>query len=1208
MLDLGKIGYKVFMDDRQYRQSMQQLLGESQKTAGAIGGMFSKLAGLVGISTIFWKSATAAKALSREIANIRSIAGELDAGKLRTELMNLNAQLGDTAELANAVYYAYSAGVRGTEAELVKFTGQIAALAKTVGSGVTPIMDAVTTMMNAYGMKVQDAGKLTDWFYQIVKSGKTTGPELANALGQIASTAAGAGISLNELGAAIATLTTTMPTAVAITALGASIRAIMNPTDDAQKMAAKLGIELGGAAIQAKGLQGVLNEIYQKTGGRSDLIGQLIPDSRASKALTALSGTQNQTLNQVMQEFGANSGEAARKFSEVIAASDSAKWDAMLVVVKKLGTALGEITFQVLTLGGALNGMYEWIFSLNAASIQTIAKIGALTAGMFGLSKAVKLIRGGGASFLGMAIQGGYKTQDMLNAEAAEAAEKKKALATEKSNADRMVSERRRHYLEMVNIARETQAAQEAANAKAAAARSNLANETINEANRYEQWTMTGTGTYTPSPLLGNAQRQSLDAERAANAASEAAKKAQMNVREAAAAYQQSRNAAAAANTAMQAHNAAVTTGTVKVGLLKGAWKGFTEAIAANPIGFAITAATAAISLLIYLIDRAKAEAEELMKQAEEAVSRSQNQLQQGDELRDKSMADIFRLDELAKMEKLSNGEMSEAEAIISRLQRDFKDFGAEVDRTTGKVKINADSIDEWIKTARQARIKETKDVLDTAQKSVKDARKLLSDYYQTQYRPGETMIQDDKYHAELVASRSKEIQQLSSSPEELDKIIKDESGKFDKRTKEQAKKLQDFLKVQKQAEYEFRQAENFNADDKLSKLRNDRLKKLEADSKGFTQRWDEELLTDEDRKARSYQRDFDNYKKIIDSRKLLDQKYANEQYQIDLQNAQRRLSMLKDQNSAEAKARNGLLKKQADAYADGVLSNAEKLDLKHAEISGMDALIAEWEKQMQQLPEGERRRGLEQKILEKRLARNRAAGELETMRDEQTWSAAEQARQLALQEKRYALDGNGPLSEENQIELKRLEIYQQTARIEELMERREQAKTDEQRRQLSLQLAQAQSKRQEMDYELTSMREKKAADEAEYQRNLKLLDLQAKNREDGKVTYQESRAELALKVEQQRARVAEQVRRLQNETSDVMKRKITMSLAEARNQLGALLVEQRNLQPQRQVLGSFSASVLARMSEPNTVDKQQLSELRKIEKNTKDNSIQYGD
>ncbi len=1127
MLDLGKIGYKIFMDDGQYRKSMQALLGESQKTASAVSGMFSKLAGMVGLGAMFWKSAVAAKALSRELANIKSIAGELDAGKLRTELMNLNAQLGDTAELANAVYYAYSAGVRGTEAELVRFTGQIAALAKTVGSGVTPVMDAVTTMMNAYGMKVQDAGKLTDWFYSIVKYGKTTGSELAGSLGQIASTAAGAGIKLEELGAAIATLTTTMPTAVAITALGASIRAIMNPTDEAQKMAAKFGIELGGAAIQAKGLQGVLNEIYQKTGGRSDLIGQLIPDARASKALTALSGTQNQTLNQVMQEFGANSGEAARKFSEVIAASDSAKWDAMLVVVKKLGTAIGDMTFQVLTLGGALNGVYEWIFQLNSGAIQTIAKIGALTAGMFGLSKVIKMLKSGGASFLGLAIQGGYKPREQI---AAENFERRKTLIIQRHNAVRMALEQRRHYQELKNAA------------ESAAA-------------------------------VATSEKDKLTAQTARQAAD--------NARET---YRQAAGAALNAGNAVRMHNIAVKTGTTQVGLLRGAWNGFTAAIAANPLGLILTAATAAISVVIYLLESARQKAEDMKRASEEAASLIMDTFQKNEERRDKGFSDLFRLDELSRMQNLTNGEMNEAQGIITKLQKEYGDFQASVDRTTGSVKLNASAIKGWIEQARKARIDDLRKVYDVKSENEVKARYRL--YFALEKRQ----------RFDLENEKSLQI------------MIDEKNGVYTDAQKNLARKYLDARRGKKQAVDELTGAMDNEEDDKFNRQRNERLKKLEADSRGFTQRWDEELLTDEDRKARSYQRDFDNYKKIIDARKLLDQKYANEQYQIDLQNAQRRLSMLKDQNAAEAKARNGLLKKQADAYADGVLSNAEKLDLKEAEISGMDALIAEWEKQMQQLPAGERRRSLEQKILEKRLARNRAAGELETMRDEQTYSAAEQARQLALQEKRYALGGNGPLSEENQIELKRLEIYQQTARIEELMERREQAKTDEQRRQLSLQLAQAQSKRQEMDYELTSMREKKAADEAEYQRNLKLLDLQAKNREDGKVTYQESRAELALKVEQQRARVAEQVRRLQNETSDVMKRKITLSLAEARNQLGALLVEQRNLQPQRQVLGSFSASVLARMSEPNTVDKQQLSELRKIEKNTKDNSIQYGD
>ncbi len=1182
MLDLGKLGYKIFMDDGMYRKSLQSLLGESQKTAGAISGMFSKLAGMVGIGAMFWKSAAGAKALSREIANIRSIAGELDARKLRTELMNLNAQLGDTAELANAVYYAYSAGVRGTEAELVKFTGQIAALAKTVGSGVTPIMDAVTTMMNAYGLKVQDAGKLTDWFYQIVKSGKTTGPELANALGQIASTAAGAGIKLEELGGAIATLTTTMPTAVAITALGASIRAILNPGEDAQKMASKLGIELGAAAIRAKGLQGVLNDIYSKTNGDAGLIGQLIPDARASKALTALAGTQNKTLNQVVQEFGSNSGEAAKKFSDAIAASDAAKWDAMLIVVKKLGTAVGEMTFQVLTLGGALNGMYEWFFSLNAASIQTLAKIGALTAGMFGLSKAIKLLKGGGASFLGMAIRGGYRSDEMLKAERTDQFERKKTLIVERNNAVRMALEQRRHYHELKNAAESAKAVAASENAKLAAKQRSLAVAQLNEANRYEQWTMTGTGTYVPGREIIVAQKQFTEAQQAADAAAKTAQTARTAADNANAAYRQASGAALTASNAVRMHNIAVKSGTVQVGLLRGAWNGFTAAVAANPIGFVLTAVTIAVSGLIWLLESAKGKAEDMKRVSEEAAEAVMKSYDRNEGQRDKNLADMVKLDELSRMQELSNGEMEEAEGIITRLKRDYGSFNASVDKSTKSIRMNGDEIQKLIETMRNARVSDLEKVFNV--KSEKE-----------------------------IAARARFAMSLDGRNFDLTNrnniraVVNDKNGNFTAEQKKLAREYLDAMNEKEQAAYEYAQANNGLSDDKLSKAINDRIKKLESESKGFTRRWDEELLTDEDRKARSYQRDFDNYKKIIDARKALDRNYSESQYQLDLQNAQRRLSMLKDQNAAEAKARNTLLKKQADAWKDGKLTDQEKYDLKEAEIAGMDEPDAFPGSSVPiraavLLPEA-----VSAVFPIRRSVHHRAAGELKTMTMEQFYQESEKDRQIVLQERKNALGGNGPLTDAEEIELKKLEIRQQTARIEELIERREQAQTEEQRRQLSLQLAQAQSKRQELDYELKAKREKQAADEAEYRRSLALLELQTKHKADGEITHEERRSELALKLEQQRERVAELTKRAQEETNQKLRQQLNLSLAQAKDQLGSLLVEQRNLQPQRQVQGSFSASVLARMSEPNPVDRQQLTELRKIEKNTKGSTIKYG-
>ena len=362
-------------------------------------------------------------------------------GKVRKEILDLNATLGNSAELANAMYFAYSAGVRGTEKELAKFTALTAELAQTVGSGITPMMDALTTMLNAYNLKVGDAANLTDWFYQIVKSGKTTGSELAQSLGQIAATAASAGISLDELGAALATLTTTMPTNIAVTSLAAAIRAIVNPTEDAKNSARALGIDLSQTAIQAKGFSGVMQDIFDKTQGRADLIGKIFP-AESSRAILSLAGTQIGTFNNTLTEFESKAGNAKKGF-EAILESDDKKWEAMLIVVQKLGTAVGDLIFNILTLGGILNPVYSAINDMGAGTIKLIAQIGAFAGVMVALAKAAAGLKILKEAFTGLSIKGGFKTAGMLTAETEQNKQTSAALQAEKEGAIRIAVEKR---------------------------------------------------------------------------------------------------------------------------------------------------------------------------------------------------------------------------------------------------------------------------------------------------------------------------------------------------------------------------------------------------------------------------------------------------------------------------------------------------------------------------------------------------------------------------------------------------------------------------------------------------------------------------------------------------------------------------------------------------------------------------------------------
>lgn len=720
----GEIYYDIGIKDREYARALKRMEQDADRVTGNIAGKFTKMAAAIGAGAMFVKAMGNARAFSRELANVQSIADDLDMSKVREEILNLNATLGETPALTNALYFAYSAGVRGTEKELVAFTGQVAKLAQTVGSDVTPVMDAVTTMMNAYGLKVQDTGRLMDWFYQIVKSGKTTGPALAQSLGMIASTAASAKVPIDQLGAGIATLTTTMPTSQAITSFNQAIMAFIKPTQEAAEVAAQYGFEMSAAALEQKGFIGMLEEIRQKTGGNVAVMAKLFTSVEALKAALALGGTQFEFFNQVLKDFGNNAGAAEKGFS-AIARSDNKKWEAMLVVLKKVGTVLGDMTFQVLTLGGALDPVYQKLYSLSSGTIKTLATVAALTVGMIGLKKAIDGIRSLGKTFEALAVKGGYKTGDMLEAEAVNNAERLKALAKKKSDADRIVSEQRRHYLEMQNIARSTAATLAAERVKAAAGQSNQLSK-----------------------------------------AATAAATAQKNVRDAANSYNEARKSAALATAAVQAHNASVAAGAANVGLLRGAWNSFTAAVAANPLGFVLTAVTIAITGIMYLLNRAAAKAEALRERMKQAYDKASETRQSGDMEREKDMGRLARLKELQKYTSLTANEQREAQGIIDSLAGKYGNLGIYIDQVTGKLIAQRDAFAGVIEKMKEQRMLEAKEEYKAADRNLDVLKKNFKENMRSGLKKmiGMDLYAGAKMTADQFLNNPKLLEQLAKS------------------------------------------------------------------------------------------------------------------------------------------------------------------------------------------------------------------------------------------------------------------------------------------------------------------------------------------------------------------------------------------------------------------------------------------------------------
>jgi len=202
--------------------------------------------------------------------------------RFRSGIRSLAMEFGEsTSSLAKGLYDILSASVAPSKALDV-----LAASVKAAKAGLTDTgtaADAITTILNAYGLSASEAGRVSDVLFGTVLRGKTTFAELAPSIGMVISAAASAGVPLEEVGAMLATLTRNgVRTENAVTALNSIIMQFLKPSAEAVERARELGFEMNSATINAEGLAGVFQRISKLP---PDAIAKLFPDARALRGV-----------------------------------------------------------------------------------------------------------------------------------------------------------------------------------------------------------------------------------------------------------------------------------------------------------------------------------------------------------------------------------------------------------------------------------------------------------------------------------------------------------------------------------------------------------------------------------------------------------------------------------------------------------------------------------------------------------------------------------------------------------------------------------------------------------------------------------------------------------------------------------------------------------------------------------------------------------
>ena len=341
---LGAIWAAIKLDTTQFNAAIKQVQGQT-KTAGttatgtgtAMGGMWKKMAVGVGIAggvtlavrmlkNQFSDMVTTGREFESAWANVTTMmdsSGE-EARQMRDELINLSPTLGSTTDLAAGMYQVLSASIPEDAAILFLESAAEAAVAGVTDTATA--VDALTTVINAYGLEAGDVTSISDVMFETVKSGKLTYEELAASLGTVISPAASTGVKFTEISAALAEMTKKgIPAQTATMQLRQVLMGILAPSTSAAENMDKLGIAYGENALQTQGLAGWLVQLREKTGGSADAIAGIIENARSLTGVLALTGTGTEGLtNAVADMEGAldGGGQTAGAFEKQLSTMD----------------------------------------------------------------------------------------------------------------------------------------------------------------------------------------------------------------------------------------------------------------------------------------------------------------------------------------------------------------------------------------------------------------------------------------------------------------------------------------------------------------------------------------------------------------------------------------------------------------------------------------------------------------------------------------------------------------------------------------------------------------------------------------------------------------------------------------------------------------------------------------------------------------------
>lgn len=249
---------------------------------------------------------------------------------------------------AEAAYDIISAGADTAEQAVTTLT----AANKLAVGGITTVgvaADGLTSVLNAYAARGLTASQASDAMFISARDGKTTIDQLSSSVGKVAPLAATMGVSFDEVTGALAVLTKGgIDTAESVTGVRAILSSLSKPSEEAKKAAKSIGLEWNVAALQAKGLRGVLQDMAEKTGGSASKMAVLLGGVESLVPALALTSNKGAEFAKTMEHMASKAGATEEAVKKMLDGSPSAQREravaALNVELVKMGSTLATAT------------------------------------------------------------------------------------------------------------------------------------------------------------------------------------------------------------------------------------------------------------------------------------------------------------------------------------------------------------------------------------------------------------------------------------------------------------------------------------------------------------------------------------------------------------------------------------------------------------------------------------------------------------------------------------------------------------------------------------------------------------------------------------------------------------------------------------------------------------------------------------------------